>query len=94
MISKVLFLLQAGSTTMFHHFSALAKDISAIAKDYVLKLSKQKIPDRRFIVYDKYFRLPTNVQKSNKKWFLQIFNRFIQIHDILSFSFVRHPFER
>ena len=49
---------------MFQHFSALAKDISAIVKEYVLKLSKQKIPVERFIVYNKFFRLPTNVQKA------------------------------
>jgi len=83
---------------MFQHFSELAKDISTVARDYVVKLSKTKIPGVGFgprgLVYNKFFRVPINVQNCNNRWFMHRFNDFLKTKDILSFSFVRHPFER
>ena len=83
---------------MFQHFSELAKDISTVARDYVVKLSNKKIPVMGFmprgLVYNKLFRVPSNVQNCNDRWFMHTFNHFMKTKDILSFSFVRHPFER
>ena len=99
LISKILLSLQVGSTTMFQYFIDLAQDISSIGKERVLNILKQKvkipgIPKGRPMLRKSFFQLPNNVVNGSKSLLLQRFNSFIKKKNILSFSFVRHPFER
>ena len=90
---------------MFEYFKALTKDISSIANDTIVKLLEQKRQstikgegfDIRKIVYAMFFRNATileMVKNSSNGSFLQRFNSFQNTKDILSYSFVRHPFDR
>jgi hypothetical protein len=77
---------------MLEHFSLLAEDISANFSAY--NFFKQKISSQRRVFHKKFFQLPNIKQDRKEEPFLQTFKRFIKTNDILTFSFVRHPFER
>ena len=99
LISKILLSLQVGSTTMLQYFVDLAQDISSIAKERILNILKQKFQIPRPIlkvplIYKSFIQLPKNVVNGSKSLLLQRVNSFIKKKNILSFSFVRHPFER
>ena len=75
---------------MFEHFITLVKDVSSDAMKYLNHPGK----DNRFIIYREFFQLPSHLKNRINKPFLQRVNRFIEANELLSFSFVRHPFER
>ena len=85
---------------MFEHFKSLAKDIPSIANDSATNLfiQQQTIPlNNREIFYSKFFRnarILDMIKNSSNGSFLERFDSFKKTKNILSYSFVRHPFER
>ena len=83
---------------MFEYFKPLAKDVSSIVNETVVKILSQNIRgDKRRTIYDKFFRNATileMVKNASNGSFLQRFDSFKKTNNILSYSFVRHPFDR
>ena len=93
MIAKLMVLSQVGSTTMMQHFITLLNDISP---DQVKLVKKE--PNKIHKILPGMFKIPsdllTNSNNSKTEQFFQKQKSFVKTNGILSFSFVRHPFER
>ena len=98
MITKNILILKVGTSTMFEHFKSLAKDIPSIANDPAVQRLTQTIPlNNREIFYLTFFRnarILDMIKNSSNGSFLERFDSFKKTKNILSYSFVRHPFER
>ena len=87
---------------MIKHFSTLLDDISPDKLKLVEKKSEKYYKIGGKIIHSlirEMFKIPSNLltndnSTKNEKPFLKTLNRFITNNDILSFSIVRHPFER
>ena len=84
---------KVGSTTWMNHFLALLpskvrQDVSKVRKPYFHKTVARKfrLPVDSIIHHD-----DRNVQKTS---FVELLHHFLRKSQILTFSFVRHPFER
>ena len=87
MILPYCFGFQVGTTTWLTHFSKLADHLPASGLLH-------KIVPAQFKVSKKVLMDGDNGYMSNKMSVLELFKRFHEKNEILSFSFVRHPFDR
>ena len=83
---------------MLYHFSDLTDDISPLEREKLKPMDKQSYNSLHNIVPNK-FKIPSNLgtldnSNLNKNTFLESFTKFLEINNMMSFSFVRHPFER
>ena len=83
---------------MLYHFSDLTDDIPSDVRE-LLKQNDQPAHHKLHDIIPGKFKVPSDLIKqnnttTNKNSFLELFNRFLKINDLLSFSFVRHPFQR
>ena len=100
-LSSVLlyFDFQVGTTTLLAHFSHLTDTIPAYLKRRLKSNNRHSYELLHNLVPGK-FKVPSDLVEednntlSNNKFFLKIFKQFLKSNNIMSFSFVRHPFER
>ena len=83
---------------MLYHFGDLTDDIPSDVRE-LLKQNDKRAHRKLHDIIPGKFKVPTDLNtdkniSTNNKSFLQIFKLFLKMNDVLSFSFVRHPFER
>ena len=83
---------------MLYHFVDLTDDIPSDVRDSLKQNDRRAHRKLHDIVPGKFkvhSSLATDNNKTtNKETFLQIYKEFLKMNKFLSFSFVRHPFER
>ena len=83
---------------MLYHFGDLTDDIPSDVRE-LLKQNDKRAHRKLHDIIPGKFKVPIDLNTdknipTNNKSFLQIFKLFLKMNDVLSFSFVRHPFER
>ena len=83
---------------MLYHFVNLTDDIPSDVRDSLKQNDRRAHRQLHDIVPGK-FKVPIDLATdnnitTNKKTFLEMFKLFLKMNEVLSFSFVRHPFER
>ena len=93
---------QVGTTTFLYHFSHLTHDIKPDIQDEIekqdqhsYKIMHNHVPPH-FKLKSTSFKRTKSAKGTllNSKQFFQSYNDYIHKNNVLSFSFVRHPFER
>jgi len=94
--SAILLHLQVGTTTWLTHFKDLTDAITQ-AERKILESKVENTYELLHNVVPRKFKLSTdllNISNTSQATFANALNQHFLDNNVLSFSFVRHPFER